>query len=175
MAVMIYAKLYTSFFDLVIQCIFCILSNPSTRIRMSAAVPFLRAVWKSARYSARLPHFDNMRQMRTRVISLYRNIDFINWYSDRKKNCIINSIDWWAFRSQYEFAQQFSMPDYSTRLKYLKVEVLLRGGASLKRVVTWSNEDGVLAYKSRERAFLPRNPSLTPHSCAATPLPLSSK
>ena len=58
-------------------------------------------------------------------------------------------------------------------LKYLKVEVLLRSGASLKRVVTWSNEDGVLAYKSRERAFLPRNPSLTPHSCAATPLPLS--
>ena len=85
MAVMIYVRLYTSFFDLIIQCIFCILSNPSTRIRMSAAVPFLRAVWKSARYSARLPHFDNMRQMRARVTSLYSNIDFINWYSYRKK------------------------------------------------------------------------------------------
>ena len=62
------------------------------------------------------------------------------------------------------------MPDYSTRLEYLKIEMLFCSGASLKRVVTWSNEDDVLAYKSRERAFLPRNPSLTPHSYAAHPL-----
>ena len=87
-----------------------------------------------------------------------------------KKNCIVNAIDWWTFRSQYKFAQQFSVPDYSSRLEYLKVEVLFSSGASLKRVVTWSNEDGVLAYKSRERAFLPRNPSLTPLSYAAHPL-----